>query len=102
MSVKINWLTHLWIPLVTQWVSSYSALWAQAQAQARAQAQKVSTGLTRVYRGLYSAVLEFPKPNYVFWNFRGSAIDYTGLVLHLVSSSTNLVPTLGSTYKFIS
>ena len=74
------WLTHLWIPLVTQWVSSYSALWAQAQAPAQAQAQKVSTGLTRVYRGLYSAVLDFPKLNYLFWNFCGSAIDYTGLV----------------------
>ena len=59
-----NWLTHLWIPLVTKWVSSYSALWAPAQA--RAQAQKVSTGLTRVYRVLYSAVLDFPKLNHSF------------------------------------
>ena len=28
-----------------------------------APAQKVSTGLTRLYRGLYSAVLDFPEFN---------------------------------------
>ena len=71
------WLTHLWSPL-TWWVSPYSALWArapaqakaqaqaQAQAQAPAQAQKVSTGLTRLYRGFYSAVMDFPRLNHSF------------------------------------
>ena len=32
IGISEYWLTHLWIPLVTQWVSSYSALLAQAQA----------------------------------------------------------------------
>ena len=61
----------------------YYALWARARAQARAQAlaQKVSTGLTRLYRGFYLAVLDFCKLYHLFWNFCGSAIDYTGLVL---------------------
>ena len=107
------WLTHLWIPLVTQWVSSYSALWAQAQAlaQALAQAQKVSTGLTRLYRGLYSAVLDF-QPNHSFSIFCGSAIDYHWSCSKLESNKVNsmwiwlLVLMMSKpvicTYKFLS
>ena len=58
-----DWLTHHWSP-VTWWVCLLFCNWAQAPEQAQAQAQKVSTGLTRLYRGLYIAILDFPKDNY--------------------------------------
>ena len=67
------WLTHLWSPL-TWWVCFLFCTLAQAQAPHRA--QKVSTGLPRLYRGLYSAVLDLPELNHSVSNFRGSAIDY--------------------------
>ena len=70
---EFNWLTHLWSPL-TWWVCFLFYTLAQAQAPHRA--QKVSTGLPRLYRGLYSAVLDFS----------GSTLEASGLVPSLLCS----------------
>ena len=51
------------------------------QHQHRHRAQKVSTGLTRLYRGLYSAVVHFPGLNHSSRFFVGQPLITSGLVM---------------------